>query len=246
MFRKRVDPDNVPNEFNLAGMHQFNENGLKLVEGDIATSKKTSRNAYINSPKWPNGVVPYEISSGYTTAEKKVITDALATISRATNNCIKFVSRDWRTPTWVSVIPSSGCWSFMGKAVTSGVQQLSLQKNGCVYPPIVMHEFLHALGFAHEQTRPDRDTYIKIYPENIVPGMESNFQRFTNSEVSTLGEVYDYGSIMQYQSDAFSKNGKPTIKPILPGYEGWEKYMGRGTTMSPQDIKKLKIYYGCQ
>jgi hypothetical protein len=61
----------------------------------------------------------------------------------------------------------------------------------------------------------------------------------------TRVELYFSGSIMHYQSDAFSKNGKPTIKPILPGYENWEPYMGRGTTMSRQDIKKLKIYYGC-
>jgi hypothetical protein len=108
MFRKRVDPDNVPNQFNLPGMQQFNEPGLKLVEGDIAAPKAAGRNAYIQSPKWPNGIVPYEISNQYTGEERKVITDALATISGATNNCIRFVSRDSSTPTWVSVFPSSG------------------------------------------------------------------------------------------------------------------------------------------
>jgi hypothetical protein len=99
----------------------------------------------------------------------------------------------------------------MGKAVRSGAQQLSLQKNGCVYHGIVMHEFLHALGFAHEQTRPDRDQYVKIHLENIEAGlnwrifvylciytvaylgMEGNFQRYTSSEVNTLGVGYDYG-----------------------------------------------------
>jgi hypothetical protein len=58
----------------------------------------------------------------------------------------------------------------MGQAVKSGAQELSLQQNGCVYSGIVTHEFLHALGFAHEQTRPDRDTYVRIYPENIEAG----------------------------------------------------------------------------
>jgi hypothetical protein len=59
-------------------------------------------------------------------------------------------------------------------------------------------------------------------------------------------QLYFPGSIMHYRNDAFSKNGKATIKPILPGYEGWEKYMGRGLTMSDEDIEKLKIYYECQ
>ena len=53
------------------------------------------------------------------------------------------------------------------------------------------------------------------------------------------------GSIMHYRNDAFSTNGRPTIRPILPGYEGWETYMGRGDKMSAQDIQKLKAYYQC-
>jgi hypothetical protein len=51
---------------------------------------------------------------------------------------------------------------------------------------------------------------------------------------------------MHYRSDAFTKNWKSTIKPILKGYEGWEKKMGRGDKMSRQEIKKLNMYYECE
>jgi hypothetical protein len=50
---------------------------------------------------------------------------------------------------------------------------------------------------------------------------------------------------MHYRNDAFSINGRPTIRPSLAGYENWEQYMGRGDKMSAQDIKKLKAYYNC-
>lgn len=79
----------------------------------------------------------------------------------------------------------------MGRTKTSGAQDLSLQNPGCVNQNIVIHELLHAVGFAHEQTRPDREEHVTINYNNVQTGTEHNFQRFLTTDVNTYNKPYD-------------------------------------------------------
>lgn len=72
---------------------------------------------------------------------------------------------------WVNVTKdTSGCWSFVGM-IASGSQQLNLQAECFYYYGTVLHEFLHALGIYHEQSRYDRDNYLYVALENVQAGM---------------------------------------------------------------------------
>lgn len=58
-----------------------------------------------------------------------------------------------------------------GYADTDAPKPRRKRKAGCFGAEgRVMHELLHALGMFHEQSRPDRDRFIDIHPENIVKG----------------------------------------------------------------------------
>ncbi len=50
---------------------------------------------------------------------------------------------------------------------SAGAQQVSLQSPSCFYIGIAAHELMHALGFWHEQSRADRDKYVRINWANI-------------------------------------------------------------------------------
>ena len=74
---------------------------------------------------------------------------------------------------------------------------MKVEDPGCVSRGTVQHEFLHALGFGHEQVRGDRDEYIKVYKENVETGNWFNYEKL-GSEVCTNSSSSlssSYGSI---------------------------------------------------
>jgi hypothetical protein len=64
----------------------------------------------------------------------------------------------------------------------------------------VLHEVGHAIGFYHEQSRPDRDNFVTINYNNIEATKEFNFQSYSDTVINTYGIRYDYSSGMHYGS----------------------------------------------
>uniref|UniRef100_A0AC35G4G8 Metalloendopeptidase n=1 Tax=Panagrolaimus sp. PS1159 TaxID=55785 RepID=A0AC35G4G8_9BILA len=134
---------------------------------------------------------------------------------------------------------NSRCYSQVGR--TGGKQELSLGR-GCLFHEIIVHELMHSLGFWHEHSRIDRDDHIRIKWENILPGMKSQFDIISGALQDTLGENYDYRSIMHYDSTAFSRNGQNTIETMVDGFTG---VIGSATDLSDLDVVKIEKLYRC-
>ncbi|XP_035222059.1 zinc metalloproteinase nas-13-like [Stegodyphus dumicola] len=163
---------------------------------------------------------------------------ALAASEFARTTCVRFVPRTNETD-YLSLFRGSGCYSAVGRV--GGEQKLSLA-TACDRMGIVMHEFMHALGFWHEQSRMDRDKFVTIRWENIIHGTENNFQKYNSYIQQLLDEEYDYGSLMHYSQRAFSKNNRPTVEPknIIAGL-----IIGQRIGFSATDIRKINKLYNC-
>lgn len=128
--------------------------------------------------------------------------------------CIKFRPYREKDKNWIIVRGNdAGCWSSVG--MKSEGQILHLQTPGCVHRGTIIHEFLHALGFFHQQSASNRDEYVEIHWENITPGKESNFKKYDNKTITDYAVEYDYSSVMHYSGKAFSKNKLDTIVSLV-------------------------------
>ncbi|XP_033485488.1 low choriolytic enzyme-like [Epinephelus lanceolatus] len=210
-----------------------------LTHGDIVPNLQRNADPCVTRGcMWPKRgsyvIVPVYISSRYTRDERNIIIRGLLTFHRST--CIRFVWRRYWHRHYLYFYSGSGCWSYLGRQQRG--QLVSLRKNGCLYTDIVQHEVLHALGFHHEHVRSDRDQYVAILTQNILPGREHNFDQ---EDTNNLGTPYDFNSVMQYSKYAFSKNGKPTI--VSKGNP--KLNFGRATQMSANDIARVNALYSC-
>lgn len=129
--------------------------------------------------------------------------------------CIIFrlaTSKDKDYVKFLSGASDSGCFSRIGRV--GGEQIINLESAECDTGNIV-HEIMHALGFWHQQSAPNRDEYVRIVEENINKTFSQNFNKFGYDFVTSFGIEYDYGSIMHYDPKAFSENGLPTITALV-------------------------------
>ena len=127
------------------------------------------------------------------------------------------------------------CCSYVGR---SGGKQLVSLARGCFSLRTVAHEIGHAIGYWHEQSRPDRDEHVKVHFSRINQTKVRNFYKYLKSSINSFGTPYDAISVMQYKSYSFSNNGMKTIE---------SKYgipLG-GDELSPIDILQARRMYQC-
>ncbi|XP_058065781.1 seminal metalloprotease 1-like [Anopheles bellator] len=241
-------PENVRRLANL-GPNDLAEELSGQFEGDMVLDQeqldfvRNRRNGLIATDRhWPDRIVNYYINEDHFTPEQVAHIDLGARLLQS-QSCLQFRRVGTEATAYINVQGTgSGCSSVVGYA--GRAQNLNLQPypvgEGCFRIGTVVHEFLHALGFYHQQSASDRDEFVDIIWENIESGTENNFNIYPDTTVTDFGVRYDYGSVMHYGATAFSINGERTIVPKDPTAQ-----IGQRLGLSERDISKLNWMYGC-
>nr|XP_019548555.2 uncharacterized protein PB18E9.04c-like [Aedes albopictus] len=225
-----------------AGIGTYLEFDLMVEDPVEANAILAGTYTYI---RWPQAVVPYQIIGTFSTAE---LANIQWTIKHfAENTCVRFVPRTTEE-FYISINNSAtGCWSYVGRHLDNKYNLVNLQNPACMETGTVAHEFMHALGFYHEFTRPDRDDWVSIDQGALAPEyqtasfMNANFGKKSADQVELYGIPYAYGSVMHYSKwgGAVSYN-----RPVMNNLKPWPlKDFGNDTGLSLPDIKKINYMY---
>jgi hypothetical protein len=222
--------------------------GYMLIEGDMIVPVDFYEKAcWLIDSYWPkvSGVytVPYTYDAGLTTYQKSQALTAMNLWEAEAN--INFVARSSQTD-YITFYAGTGNSSHVGRK--GGQQFIEITSWDMEYR--IAHEICHALGFWHEQSRPDRDTYVTINYNCIDTAPEDYTHNFDKHNDAGYYGPYDFTSVMHYGGDYFydccdnascNKNGLTII--VKAPYTAYQDSIGQRNRFSYWDSRMMSFIY---
>jgi hypothetical protein len=246
--------------------------GYSLVDGDIlmptafVESVLNTKNVSPNTPQatfgsnvWTNGsfpfqtrgIVPFEFDTNVTAANQGAMISAMAVLENAANVHFQPCPSNiciFGFNNFVHISNSMGNNSSVG--MIGGEQFINITSWGTQF--IIVHELLHCLGFFHEQSRPNRNTFIQVNCGNIQGGCNgtvynSNFQLLS----ALIFGTYDFDSVMHYDQCGFSIDCAAgatcactnTVMTVLAPNQNQQTLIGQRTHLSSLDRAMVSFLY---
>ncbi|MBC7874493.1 MAG: RICIN domain-containing protein [Ferruginibacter sp.] len=220
-----------------------------ILNGDIIVGSTLQRTAIYQSNNtqdgylWPRGGVPVKIDLSMYRNNNERGMDMSAMALRAID--------DLNSATNIRLVPYTGQKDYIRIMYTSDIGYGGISPIGriggeqIIYitrqstSKTIVHELMHSLGFWHEQSRHDRDSYIKINWSNIDSTKMHNFQ----IEPGTTSGAYDYESVMHYHAKAFAKDTSKVTIQCKNGNVISDCVFGSYYVFSDKDIAGINTTY---
>jgi len=212
---------------------------MPLKNNYSVRKKRASYTSYHNWPKIgsnKNVIIPYTME-GISNENKKKILAAMNEFKRKT--CVRFIQRRRQEFDHLVFRSSDQCNSYVGKI--GGAQTINMVDGYCFVHGTILHEMMHALGFEHEQNRPDRDRYVTINYNNLKSGSELFYAKIKSYKWEPHGSPYDINSVMHYSS---YDGAKEWGKPVMTNKKGKQIYAQR-KDFSTNDVIQINKKYKC-
>jgi predicted Zn-dependent protease len=249
----------LPFRTRISELVYVESNGLAIMEGDIilgtaaavAVKSRNNEAAYKAQEAggaqplmviddqdllWKTNLLPYLIKAGdFPQSFTDTILKAVNHLSSSTNLTLKARTTEADYIEFVKTGDASvGGTSAIGR---QGGRQLVYLNPSSASSGTVVHEMMHALGFFHEHTRSDRDSYVTIQWQNIIEDKKDAFRKHKKDGYTYFS--YDKQSLMHYNGMSFSKNGLPTIIDNSTGNAASSQRIA----LSPGDIASINAMY---
>lgn len=188
--------------------------------------------------RWWNGRVPYVIESGFPNEWR--VYDAIGDIQSKVAGVVFQPRSSWDSD--YIVFRRTSDPAICGRSAIGmrrGAQDVWVNDN-CGTPTVV-HELGHAIGFWHEQSRCDRDSFVEILWGNIQSGYWDQFDQYCGGVLNL--ESYDESSIMHYGTTAFGRIENGVQLETIRSRRGLGHLMGNSTGFSTVDVYTTNRIY---
>jgi hypothetical protein len=250
MQKSPVDPSISLEGMSTKGQPGDLTPGYVIIDGDIQVRAEDfdsfledqTRAVFGTVNYWGN-TVPYDFAANVNATNQQNAIGAMNAIGARVG--ITFRARLGGDPDWVRFNASTFNNSPVGRQ--GGQQIINIVSWGTQI--IIVHELYHSLGFWHEQSASDRDTYVTINFGNVcgssgVPGDPCNPNvcqgcansggtfiscafNFNITSGAAVWGPYDFDSFMHYGRTAFSCNGGDTITVNPTWNAQWQSLIGQ-------------------
>ena len=235
------------------------------TEGDIMLPRKVFNKYYHHGghnggkpsgpEPWPRAIVPVRFAdNNFNREEKTIIKKAMREFHLRT--CVRF-RRKRGNQHFLEIFKGNGCFaSGVGYNYNpytyypNNPNRVSLG-NGCFRHGVIVHELMHALGFWHEQSRPDRDNYVDIHREYIAKKYHFDFDIVSHHHPAVMNSPYDICSIMHYFVNNYTIVAKKRKQCEDISGHNWEvgsrnlEKMGQAQTFTDSDLSRIRQMYCC-